>query len=136
MKNLCWLPFVAVLIVSALVSGPFLSCGSFGSGAAAPSAGADPAGPGEWRDGVYEGSGPGWRGPVLVRVRLESGKITEVEILDHEDDPFTGGAAMEELAELVLEYNTVDLDGISGATESSSGFLAAVEAALTQGEEK
>jgi uncharacterized protein with FMN-binding domain len=65
-----------------------------------------------------------------VRLCLRAGEIAEVEILDHQDDPFTGGPAMEELAELVLEYNAADLDGISGATESSAGFLEAVEDAL------
>jgi fumarate reductase flavoprotein subunit len=87
---------------------------------------------GEYQDGVYEGSGQGWRGPVLVRLRLEAGEIAESEILEHQDDAFVGGSAMEELAELVLEYNAVDLDAVSGATESSAGFLAAVEDALAQ----
>jgi uncharacterized protein with FMN-binding domain len=39
---------------------------------------------------------------------------------------------MEELLELVLEYQSTGLDGISGATESSAGFLAAVEDALSR----
>ncbi|MDR3335905.1 MAG: FMN-binding protein [Treponema sp.] len=79
---------------------------------------------------TYEGSGQGYRGPVWVAVQVDLDGIAGIEILEHGDDPFPGGAAMEELLELVLDGNSVDIDGISGATESSAGFLAAVEDAL------
>jgi uncharacterized protein with FMN-binding domain len=81
-------------------------------------------------DGVYEGTAPGRRGPIHVQVRLEAGSIAEINIADSSEDQFVGGAAMEELLELVLTYNTTDLDAVSGATESSEGFLAAVENAI------
>jgi uncharacterized protein with FMN-binding domain len=81
-------------------------------------------------DGVYEGTARGRRGPIRVRVRLEAGSIVEIDIADSSEDQFVGGAAMEELLELVLTYNTTDLDAVSGATESSDGFLAAVENAI------
>ena len=82
--------------------------------------------------GFYEGFGDGYRGPVHVLVRTNSGGILGIEILGHGDDPEVGGAAMEELLELVLEANSTELDAVSGATESSSGFLAAVEDALAE----
>jgi uncharacterized protein with FMN-binding domain len=87
---------------------------------------------GEYRDGVYEGTGQGLRGPIRVRVWLEAGVIAELEILEHREDEFGGGPAMEELTERVLEYNSAGIDVISGATESSRGFLDAVEEALKQ----
>jgi uncharacterized protein with FMN-binding domain len=80
--------------------------------------------------GTYEGQGPGFRGPVRVAVRLDEGGVADIRILEHGDDEAVGGAAMEELADLVLLYNTTDLDAISGATQSSEGFLRAVEDAL------
>jgi uncharacterized protein with FMN-binding domain len=111
----------------------FLSgCGTSGAGtSASPSGEEQPAG--EYRDGEYEGTGQGLRGPVVIRLRLEAGILTGIEIVGHEDDEFTGGPAMEELAELVLEHNGPDgIDAVSGATESSAGFLAAVEDALVK----
>ena len=81
-------------------------------------------------DGVFEGRGRGYRGPLRVRVRMEGGAIAGIEIVDSSEDPFVGGAAMEELLELALMYNTTDLDAVSGATESSEGFLAALENAI------
>jgi uncharacterized protein with FMN-binding domain len=103
----------------------FPGCAVYGTGTASR-----PAAAGMGEDGLYEGTAQGWRGPVRVLLRLEDGAIAEIEIIDHEDDEFIGGAAMEELLELVLAYNTTDLDAVSGATESSEGFLAALEDAL------
>ena len=80
--------------------------------------------------GIYEGSSEGYRGEIHVRLHIEGGSITEIEIIDSVEDRFVGETAMEELLELVLIYNTTDLDIISGATESSEGFLAAVADAL------
>jgi uncharacterized protein with FMN-binding domain len=121
-----------VVVAPALALASLAGCKHFRPGLWTDPAGeAGPSGA-EYRDGVYEGSGQGYRGPVLVRLHLRAGEITALEILDHADDMFTGGPAMEELAELVLEYHTANLDGISGATESSAGFLEAVEDALRQ----
>ncbi|MDR2730256.1 MAG: FMN-binding protein [Treponema sp.] len=78
-------------------------------------------------DGVYESSGMGYKGPIYLRLRIENGSITEIDILESEEDPFVGGAAIEELIDLVLMYNSIDIDVISGATESSKGFLKALE---------
>jgi fumarate reductase flavoprotein subunit len=84
------------------------------------------------RDGVWEGSGRGWGGEIRVRLRVNSALIQEIEILPHREDPFIGGEAMGELLELVLDYQGAGLDAVSGATESSAGFLAAVEDALSR----
>ncbi|MDR0457171.1 MAG: FMN-binding protein [Treponema sp.] len=83
-------------------------------------------------DGVYEGSARGYRGLIGVSLRVEGGGMAEIDIVDSAEDPFVGGAAIEELLELALIYNTADLDAISGATESSEGFLAALSNALEQ----
>jgi len=85
-------------------------------------------------DGVYEGTGRGYRGPIQVQVLVEGGVIAGIEIISSDEDPSVGGAAMEDLLDLVLEYNTVNVDVISGATESSKGFLDAVENAILRNE--
>jgi uncharacterized protein with FMN-binding domain len=128
--KLLWILSAAPVLLFALA--PLGGCGNFRPELLSPPAGADGPPGKEYRDGVYEGTGRGYRGPILIRLLLKAGEIAEIEILDHGDDVFTGGPAMEELAEMVLEYNTADLDGISGATESSAGFLAAVEDALSK----
>jgi len=96
---------------------------------------------------LYEGTGQGYRGPITVQVRMngahtefvETGfaqtpfaytEITEIIIIDSEEDRFVGGEAIEELIDLVILYNSTDLDAISGATETSKGFLEAVDNAI------
>jgi len=81
-------------------------------------------------DDVYEGTGQGYRGPIVVQVRLNGGNITEIVVVDSAEDRFVGEAAIEELIDMVIEYNSTDIDAISGATESSRGFLEAVDSAI------
>jgi len=78
----------------------------------------------------YEGTAQGYRGPIQVQVRVSGGSITEIVIVDSEEDNFVGGAAIEELIDMVIQYNTTDIDAVTGATESSRGFLKAVENAI------
>jgi uncharacterized protein with FMN-binding domain len=82
------------------------------------------------RNGVWEGTGQGWGGEIRLRLRINSALIQGIELVSHSEDPFIGGEAMGELLELVLDYQSTGLDAVSGATESSAGFLEAVEDAL------
>jgi len=81
-------------------------------------------------DEVFEGSGIGYRGPLNVQVRMRNGYITEILVVESAEDRFVGEAAIEELIDLVTEYNSTDVDAVSGATESSRGFLEAVQDAI------
>jgi len=72
----------------------------------------------------------GYRGIIRVRVGLDEGTITEIVVVESSEDWNVGGAAIEELTDLALMYNTTELDAISGATETSRGFLEAVENAI------
>jgi uncharacterized protein with FMN-binding domain len=85
----------------------------------------------EAEDGtVCEGAAMGYRGMIHVRVGLEQGAITEITVIESQEDRNVGGAAIEELTDLVLLYNTTELDAVSGATETSKGFLEAIENAI------
>ena len=87
----------------------------------------------QYKPGVYEGIGIGYRGKILVRVQVSVSGIEDIEILNHGEDEIPGAAAMEELREQILEYGLsvdLDTDAVSGATSSGRGFLEAVENAL------
>ena len=71
----------------------------------------------------YEGSAMGYRGIIRVRVGLDRGTITDITVLESREDWNVGEAAIEELTDLALMYNTTELDAVSGATETSRGFL-------------
>ena len=86
--------------------------------------------------GMYEGTGRGYRGSVHVQVQISPAGIEDIVITGHSESIYPGAAAMEELLELVLEYGSLDLDAVAGATFSSRGFLDAVEDALDQSREQ
>ena len=79
---------------------------------------------------IYEGTGQGFRGPIVVQVRMNGDDITEIVIVDSMEDRLIGAQAIYELIDLVILYDTTDIDAVSGATESSRGFLEAVENAI------
>jgi urocanate reductase len=81
-------------------------------------------------DALHEGAAMGYRGMIRVRVGFEQGTITEITVVESREDQAIGGAAIEELTDLVLMYNTTEIDAVSGATETSKGFLEAVENAI------
>jgi len=81
-------------------------------------------------EAVYEGAAMGYRGMIYVAVGMINGTITEITVVESSEDRAMGGAAIEELTDLVLLYNTTEIDAISGATETSRGFLNAVENAI------
>ncbi|MCL2211790.1 MAG: FMN-binding protein [Treponema sp.] len=79
---------------------------------------------------VCEGIGQGYRGPIAVQVCINDGIITDIVVTDSAEDKNVGEAAMEELIDLVVLYNSTDIDAVSGATETSKGFLEAVRNAI------
>jgi fumarate reductase flavoprotein subunit len=87
--------------------------------------------PERYESGRYEGAGAGFRGPIRVAVETSANAILDIEVLDCAEDPFIGGEAVKELRELALDYNSTEVDAVSGATVSSLGFLEAVNDALS-----
>jgi uncharacterized protein with FMN-binding domain len=77
-----------------------------------------------------EGAAMGYRGMIHVRVGMDKGTITDITVIESHEDWAVGGAAIEELTDLVLMYNSTEIDAVSGATETSTGFLKAIENAI------
>ena len=79
---------------------------------------------------VLIGSAMGYRGLIYVQVHMNSGRITDIKIADSIEDRFVGEAAIHDLIEMAINYNSTDIDVISGATVTSKGFLEAVHSAI------
>ena len=82
-----------------------------------------------YKDGVYYGTGEGYKGDVKVAVVIENQKIQYILIMENEDDKeyFTKAKGV---LEDVLKYQRTDVDTVSGATYSSNGILEAIKNAL------
>lgn len=66
---------------------------------------------------------------LTVEVTLEGGKIENVAVKSHKETD-TGIPAVELLPAMIVEAQSIGIDGISGATMTSNGIKSAVEAAL------
>lgn len=64
-----------------------------------------------------------------VAVTVENGAITQIEILEHKNDR---GTPAEKIIDDILQQQSIDVDAISGATNSSKVIKKAVENALTK----
>ena len=114
-SNLRHIRYMKHLIVAVLVIGLLYGCSSQQKNEA---------------DAFYEGAAMGYRGIIRVRVGMKNGTITDITVLESREDRAIGGAAIEELSDLVMMYNSTEIDAISGATETSKGFLEALERAI------
>lgn len=83
-------------------------------------------------DGTYEAEGQGNNGPVKVAVTVEGDAIVSVEIVEHGETPGICDLAMERIPAAIVDGQTLAVDTVSGATNSSNAILTAVEAALTE----
>lgn len=87
----------------------------------------------DYKDGVYEGIGDGYRPDIKVQVTIKSGAIDEIFILDHNEvgERFYG-PAFEYIPKMIIDNQTCDVEGISGSTYSVNGIIEAVEEALSK----
>ncbi|MBQ9348239.1 MAG: FMN-binding protein, partial [Oscillibacter sp.] len=83
--------------------------------------------------GDYTASADGFGGPVTVALTMDGDTIAAVDITGDNETPEVGGAAIPTLAEQVLAAQGPDIDGVSGATFTSTAVKEAVAAALASG---
>jgi uncharacterized protein with FMN-binding domain len=85
------------------------------------------------KDGTYEGSYDARIISATVSVTVEDGKLTDIRLLKHKYD--RGGSA-EAVIDDILKEQSLDVDVVSGATNSSKTIMKAVENALNSGKNK
>ncbi len=76
------------------------------------------------------GVGQGIDGDVVVQVEADATTIYSVEVLEQNETPGIGSVAVEKLPAAIVEANSLLVDGISGATVTSTAIRTAVTAAL------
>ena len=79
---------------------------------------------------TYTQTVPGHNGPMTVKVAIDSGKITAVEVVKHNETPGVGTKAIETLPAKIIKANSTKVDAVTGASVSSKGILMAVNQAL------
>ena len=85
---------------------------------------------GDLKDGIYTGTGTGYRGEIEVSVTVSGGDITNIEILSYQDDRPYLDQASGTVIEEIINSQSAEVDAVSGATYTSNGIMEAVADAL------
>jgi uncharacterized protein with FMN-binding domain len=92
---------------------------------------------GQYTDGAYTGSvADAYYGNVQVRVTVSGGKITNVSFLQYPNDRGTSVAinrqAMPMLSSEAIQAQSANVNGVSGASDTSAAFKESLASALSQ----
>lgn len=63
---------------------------------------------------------------------MSGGKIAKVVVLEQRETPGIGDVAVERIPKAIVSKNSVEVDSVSGATDSSTAVMEAVKAALKE----
>lgn len=98
------------------------------SSSSAASAAAD----GIYNAGTYTASAAGKNGDVTVEVTVSDTAITDVKITAQAETEGIADDALKNIPAAIVEANSTDVDGATGATITSDAIKAAVDAALAE----
>lgn len=82
-----------------------------------------------YNNGTYEGSGMGKFSNIVLAVTVTDDKIAAIDVVSQNETPNYWKKAVV-LIDRIIEANSTDVDGITGATKSSNAIKAAVNNAL------
>ena len=84
------------------------------------------------RDGVWEGTGEGRGGTILVRITVTNNTITDAKAISQSESSFAQAALNEVLDNAIgrTDYLSLETDGVTGATLTSTGVIDALNMAI------
>ncbi len=87
---------------------------------------------GLYTPGTYTGESSGHEAGLTVTVTVDENAITDVSIDVSKETATIGGAAGPALEAQILEAQSTEIDGVSGATETTDGVVRALSQALAE----
>ena len=82
--------------------------------------------------GTYTAEANGNNGPVKVSVTVDADKIVDVTVVEHIETAGLSDKPIADIPAAIVEYQSLAVDAIAGATRTSVAILTAVEAALVE----
>ena len=134
-------PKASIQIPATLPSSPRQTSGSGFSDVATPANGSTPPPANQTADIYKNGSFTGnvadaFYGNVQVKAIISGGKITDVQFLQYPNDRGTSieinTQAMPFLKQEAISAQSAQVDGVSGATQTSRAFIESLQSALEQ----
>lgn len=87
---------------------------------------------GLYKEGTYTATADGNNGPVTVEVKFSSEKIESVTVTEHAETAGLADPALERIPAAIVAHQSLGVDAVSGATNTSNAILNAVADAVTQ----
>ncbi|WP_172642069.1 FAD-binding protein [Desulfitobacterium hafniense] len=87
---------------------------------------------GMYTPGTYTAQAKGYGGNVSVAMTFDTNAISEVKIEGPDETPAVGGKAIEQFPGKLMEAQSADIDGVSGATYTSKAVLTAAANCVAQ----
>ena len=103
------------IIAISLASLSFLSCSSSYAALA---------------DGTYAGEAKGNNGPIALAVTIEGQQIRKIELTKSNETPGLGTEAIRVLSDEIIAQQSLGVDAVTGATNSSEALKSAIRQAL------
>ncbi len=85
-----------------------------------------------YTEGQYTAAAKGNNGDVTVTVEVSGDKILSVTVTEHSETPGVADPALETIPKAIVENQSLAVDAVTGATNTSNAILQAAEAALAQ----
>lgn len=85
-----------------------------------------------FKPGTYTGTGYGHNGKLTVDVTVDETKITDIKVTSHNETAGICEVAIDRIPQSVVDSQSLGVDMVSSATDSSKGLLTAIEDAITQ----
>lgn len=87
---------------------------------------------GKFTAGTYKGTAAGNNADVTVEVTLSADKIEKVEVVEHQESACISDAAITNIPQTIVDSQSLNVETISGATNTSKAIINAVTAALQE----
>ncbi len=85
-----------------------------------------------YKEGVYTAQAKGNNGDVKVEVEFSSDAIVKITVTEHQETAGLSDPAIEKIPERIVEGQTLNVDAVSGATNTSNAILEAVADCVNQ----
>lgn len=82
------------------------------------------------KNGTFEGKAYGNNGWLTVKVNIKDNKITDIKTPGQRETKYLGDTAIREIGKDVLQYQTLNVDNIAGATVTSTALKTAIAQAI------
>lgn len=82
------------------------------------------------KNGTFEGKAYGNNGWITVEVNIKDNKITDIKTPGQRETKYLGDTAIREIGKDVLQYQTLNVDNIAGATVTSTALKTAIAQAI------